>query len=575
MRYALNNNEGVPPTKGTEIKLDTSSPWKDILHEFIAFTHAEGTWAEVTRYTVSTDVYTRYDKGFEDKKTISYIANDAQAAMGFRIDVDALYIKVATLDFENLTKNKHWPPLYQQLNARYFRHKLSQVLPGLSKFELDWIWQVELSLIIERATTLSISLQEAVDVVHDVDNRFEFTKKNLHLIFDNSTIADEADKSEEQSHLKEKIFSLLVDPDIMQHLRNAASCLWDATDPDLEIWIRDVYMHSVGAAVYSAIIAMIPEVAEDDLHLDVEKDGFWISELTAGGIGLISRIAAKIQDAPHRFDAFLQHTINYCEREHLASQLDQLADITKEPQIIECFRKIRLTKDLHHVEELQKDLSETLGQFGIAPTRNLLVSINTRFLRPNSNKDTDELIQMLIEFWHEQQNRLGCEIDIRIIAAAAAQDQTIQEKVSEVFSRMKEDHKVVDNAQIFNILQSILWLNCHDSCPDCLEKRHMFQSGEKASRHLLLAIANFGIEAIIYSAPNWKKDTIVKLVENYRVVIECQQDQIFSLRTHLLKWMSEPVDIGYLSLYPDITRINSRADKIYIEISLSDLMESN
>ncbi|MBT7790679.1 MAG: DEAD/DEAH box helicase, partial [Calditrichaeota bacterium] len=211
LQHTLSVEENFLKPTGTEIKLDKSSLWHTMFPKIIAYTHTQGTWAEMTRYTTSTDVYTRYDSGFEDRKTISYIANNSEAAMGFRIDVDALYFKVSPLDFEQLIQKKHWPSLYQRLKPRFFRHKLSLTLPDKNRFELDWIWEVELSMIIERATTLGISLQEAVEIVHDYQYRHELVAQNLHLIFNNSTLDDEVDRPEEKNYLTDKIYGLLLD----------------------------------------------------------------------------------------------------------------------------------------------------------------------------------------------------------------------------------------------------------------------------------------------------------------------------------------------------------------------------
>ncbi|MBC8549883.1 MAG: DEAD/DEAH box helicase, partial [Candidatus Brocadiales bacterium] len=540
-RYFLSDDHQIPMLEGDHIELDATSQWNATIPKIFSFMHTEGKWAEVTRYTASTDIYTRYENGFEDRKTISYLANDLPAAMGFRNDVDALYFSVFPLDFESLTQNNKWSSIYQQLKGRFFRHKLSIVFPELSQFDIDWIWQVEFSMLVERATTLNLSLQDANKYLHDIASREELIQQSLHLIFDCSTLdTDGNSEIEEKSYLKERLHSLLINPDIVSRLKIATSCLWDTHDHDLQEWIKNVYMHTVGAAMFSAITTMVPDVDPDDLHLDVEKDGFWISELTGGGVGLIARIVAKIHSSPHQLDAFLQHVVDHCEREHVASQLNQLANKITEPRIAESFQKIRSTSELHHIEKLHLNLSETLNDFGIVPSRNLLVAINTKFLRPNSGSDTDELIQLLVDFWQNQQNRLGCEIDIQIIAAAAAQNQAIQEKVKAIFSRIQEDQKADDPAQIYNLLQSILWLNCHDSCPDCIERYHIFQKSEKASRYLLQAIIHLNSDAIEFSKSNWEKEAIKKLVEHYRVIIKCPEEKGSLLHMHLIQWMSEP-----------------------------------
>ncbi len=47
-------------------------------------------------------------------------------------------------------------------------------------------------------------------------------------------------------------------------------------------------------------------------------------------------------------------------------------------------------------------------------------AINARVLRPGSNQETDKLRLDLIRLWHEEEERLGIEIDARVFAGLSA-----------------------------------------------------------------------------------------------------------------------------------------------------------
>ncbi|MCB9437723.1 MAG: DEAD/DEAH box helicase [Anaerolineales bacterium] len=558
---------------GQRIYLDNDSNWNRIFDDLRVFTHTKGSWAEVTRFAETTEVYTRFDHGGEQRRIISYILDNDPAAMGFTIDVDALHFTVAPLNTNELKKHANWTLIYGQLSSLFYRHKLYQDLGYLTDFEVEWLWQVQMSMLIERAATLEISLEDAREVVHaDI---VSLSKRNLHILLENSAINDEdMNTPEENILLIDNLVRLLSNSEVTNILYSNLQVLWDDNDVEIDVYLNELYIHSLGALTFSAIIDMFPEVDADDLHLDVKQNSFWISELTAGGVGFISRIADDIELSPHRFEAFLRHTMTFCEREYLAEQMNATAQLTSRHDLTSQFNEIRKVTDLPRVEQLQKALSATLQKSGIVPNRNLLVSINTRFLRPNSDTDSDTLIRDLINFWKEQEARLGCVIDLRVIATAATQQPYIRLQVQNILKRINNSEDDFNDAQVFNLLQSFLWINCKDSCPDCIEKNHRYQQNLHPSRHLLLAVTTFEVETIVFGTREWEVEVNEALINKQVVTIECKYDEVRQAQQELIGWLTKPIDVGYIVSYPTLSRVERTNDRILFELTLSELVEA-
>ena len=167
----------------------------------------------------------------------------------------------------------------------------------------------------------------------------------------------------------------------------------------------------------------------DDLYWDVVGDSLWISEAAAGGVGLIARLADAIAQHPRRFDLQMAHAIQHCQRSDLAGYLSQVTTLLRsgDPELTQCFDELRKATDLPRIEDTRRALAAVLDKEGIPPTRQLSIALNTKFLRPNSDQDTDALIAELLHFWQTEQERLGCVIDLRMISVAATQDFTISE----------------------------------------------------------------------------------------------------------------------------------------------------
>lgn len=53
-------------------------------------------------------------------------------------------------------------------------------------------------------------------------------------------------------------------------------------------------------------------------------------------------------------------------------------------------------------------------------THLVMTAINARILRPGSTPETDKLLLDLIRLWHQEEARLGIEIDARVFAHVAS-----------------------------------------------------------------------------------------------------------------------------------------------------------
>src|SRR5205823_4544745 len=101
--------------------------------------------------------------------------------------------------------------------------------------------------------------------------------------------------------------------------------------------------------------------------------------------------------------------------------------------------------------------------------------------------DSDELIARMAKRWDEEEQRLGAAIDLRVMAVVGARIPEIASQVQEVLGRIGGD-ATLDESLVFNLLQSLLWLRCTDSCPDCVETRPPYQDLARASRALLATL---------------------------------------------------------------------------------------
>jgi hypothetical protein len=544
------------------IALLGTSAWKSVFTTVNSYTLSHGTWVEVARLATSIKAERRYKKRSRNRKKslslwLRFETEDHKpAALGFVNYVDALRFQFQPLDVAGCLNSANWPALYQNLRPEFFlykfkRHKYVQE-KKLTHFEVEWLWQLELSMLVATAVGQSCSLAEAASIVRT--QRQTLAQRAMGVIFQSQQAQDYGE--EKVGLLHEKLQQRLGETDIVQALEECSSVLWQNQDGDMEAWLRACYASSLGATLFAALTQMIPDADPDELIMDVDGESIWISEKTPGGVGLISQLASLLEGSPDAFELAMDNTLHHCERQELATQLQRVAELVKsgDQQLKAVFADLRQESDIKEQEELHRRLKAILEQCGISATRELLVALHAKWLRSNSDQDSDELLAHLVHLWHQEEQRLNCKIDIRVIAVAALRHDEVAQRLQAVLQRIGGVSSK-DPSQSFNILQSLLWLNCTNSCPDCIEEAHWYQELVKPSRALLRSLLPPGIHRVTYEQPDWLQQVRDILSASYKVQVLCSQDQLAACKQQILNLLIEPIEIGFQFLCPTIERI--------------------
>jgi hypothetical protein len=353
--------------------------------------------------------------------------------------------------------------------------------------------------------------------------------------------------------------------------------LWVDNHTKLDEWLSSVYAFSLGAALFRSLAEIAPDTRSEDLYWDVDESAqtIWITEAASGGVGLAAKLADTLAMYPRRLERQLWRAIEHCPRHELANYLGRIAAFlrTGDKGLAERFNNIRMATDLPRIEDTQRALSAVLDERGIPVTRTLGMALNTKYLRPNSDSDTDELIAALVDFWKRSEERLRCAIDLRVVAVAAVEDPGIQSCVRSVLARIGEGAGTEDPNQVYNLLQSLLWLDCQDACPDCINVPQRYQRGPRPSRALLAALLPRSSEGIVYGAEGWLEEAQAKLASVWQVVITCGVEELTICQSALLDLIVTPLDVGYQALYPDVEGIRRTDHGWSLQLTLAELSE--
>lgn len=573
IRSSGTGSEEVP---STNLPLTPSSPWRRLFRSISAYTQATGTWVEVNRLAVGVQVETRYERGNDVRRLLHFEDNGTPAALGFNLCADGIRFDLAPFNPQDVLSGPTWPQLQQHLCPEYLLYRLQHDIriaeAGLSSFEISWLWQLELSMLVAVAISRGCDLRDAAAEVQL--DRIRLARRTLDVIFQSQHIDD--DNDDREGRLYQRLMERIQEEPVQEALRDIVPVLWSTPDNHLADWLRQCYAASLGAVLFAALVELVPDIEPDDLVMDVEDGAIWITEAAAGGIGLVTRLMEAITQRPRELDLQLLDTLRSCEREQLATQLSTVADLVDQgnAQLAQAFEAARAAVDLPSQEATRRALSRSLEENGLPATRELVVALNSKFLRPNSGPDTDVLIALLARHWKEAQRRLGCAIDLRVMAVSAPQIAEITVQMRQVLLRIGGEEVAADEAQVFNLLQSLLWLGCVDSCPDCIEGGQPFQNLVKPSRALIKALLDQSESSVTYGVSGWWEEALSFLATSSHCRIMCDQSDMGDLQIALVSLIASPVEVGYQLFYPFIERIERTSQRWAIDLAVRELSYS-
>jgi hypothetical protein len=556
------------------IGIPERSMWRRFIENVAAYTRTTGSWVDVTRLAVGVKADTRYQDGHSQIQTLRFEKGDEEAALGFTIAADALEITIEPLDTTALQALDDWKQLYLHLGPAYFQHKLQTDVrlneAGLSVFAINWLWQLELAMLTATAVARHCSLENAAQEVSA--NRAAYADRTLKAIFQSQRVEDEDE--EQRGRLHAQLLAYLEDEGIRTAIEDASSVLWRDADPSLAAWLGSCYASSIGAAVFAAVTRLVPDIDDDALSMDTDGRAVWISEKTAGGVGLISKIADVIARYPRRFELQLFDTLDYCEREQLAVQLRAVTELLSEndSELKAAFNLARTQSDLPSLVATKRQLAATLESKGIQASRQLFVALNAKFLRPNSGPDSDRLIVTLVKNWEREESRLGTAIDLRTMAVAAPRIDEVKTQLQQMLDHVSGANQDYDEGQIFNLLQSLLWLSCHNSCPDCIEKWQPYKQLPTPSRALLMSLLAPEIDTVTYGTPYWEHKAKKRLETDFLVQVNVRPEEVAVFKESIRHFLTSPIDVGYQRFFPMIERIRRHERRFQVTLVIRELV---
>jgi len=563
------------------LELADYSMWREFVERLELFSQALSTTVTVTRGMIGVQIAQSRsgERIFGNRYFVEPDPNEREqfnsAGIGYSMDVDGLCIHYRPLDHEKLRQSSNWEMILSMARPQLYLYLLQndQDLTNryeLNPFEIEWIWQIVTAGLIATAIGGKQSLSQAQSFVEH--HFLRVVNRVIEAIFQAASDGDNPTQGRVAEALERHFSNPSIQRSVLQHLH----VLWEVNPPQLDNWLELQYASSLGSTFFSALIDLVPDINPMDLSLDIEFEQrrIWITETTPGGIGLIARIAEAIAQYPRRLELQLQDTIHHCEREQRAIALDTVIQSLIRNQngaLAQAFEGIRSQRDFVSVSHAKQHLTAALFSEHLTPTRELVVALNAKILRPNSGEGTDQLTYDLLALWRDEEDRLGVSIELRTLAVAALKQDIIRERLDDILRSWGLTDGISESQRV-NLVESMMWTTCKDACEECISHKPRYQQLVKPSRLMLKALLPHQQRIVNYGQVEWKAELIQVLQDHYEAALRCRHDELTQAKFDMMRLLTQQVEVGVQMFYPTLERVEHSGEYWSLHVILREMV---
>ncbi|MGA4792243.1 protein DpdJ [Nocardia sp. AB354] len=577
-RRISDRSQGVP-LWGTQIvapsglrndaDIPDPSSWRHRIIGLSFNTHAAGNPVDVRRMTYGADCDISFSSPRvpSEQRRVRYTYGGSPAAMGFQLTVDAMRVDLAPLDLESSAIQSYLSS--PQWRSQAFFRAVSED-PRLAEvsnsFQRNWLALIYI-------TAFSLAGLDGTKSPEQVWTalRHGSWSRDLETILQ-VLYRDESADTQTTRRLVTKLSELSHHENVVEALDRAGRLL---TDPHVALRTQDLarraYRDSLAAAILAATLRACPDAQEADLIIDVvpglddeQFDTVWLSETTIGGLGVIEQVVSFYTADPRRFWSLVSGALQPNEYEYIDSTITRLLrDIVvdrpagKPAQAMEALRAAESAEDARlALYQLRTAWAELDGP----PRHGAVAAVSTRLLRPGSNPKTDAATLSLLEEWKALEERLGFEVDARVVAYAVG------------IGKLQLTGKALTADQAF----SMMWPRGAQARGHHLEHYQPYIGYERPpmiDRLLVAAAHDENLPAIDVTEVGWEKRYQQILAETGAIELTCPVSDRRSLSDAIGRIPVLPIDRDVLRIYGEIGAVARFGHEYRVKVELREAIQ--
>lgn len=572
-----------PVDDGDEVDVPTPSAWAALARSLHVFLHARQSSVDISRIAVGSTATLAFQRGVQSTVRSTFSWEGQPAALGFTLDVDAIRLTAVVPDFfadgsGYLTDR----PSVRSFRAAYFEHlvQTDAALAALANtFQLRWISQLYLSVVVERALADDIDLETAharVTTGHVAAQLTDALDVIFHALPDPDDEGDDGDgRDPHRQRLHQALAALAADAAVTDRLADLASVLWGPPDTGWQAWAAQRYASTLGAALLEATDRLCRDVGAQNLIMDVEFDDqasvctIWLSEPSLGGGGIVEEFARRYTEDPRRFFRLVEASLAPSDFEIVDSELSRALRLAAEDaEVTDSMTQVRAATTNVATASSFRQLVRVLTQKGVSVTHPVMAALNARVLRPGSSSQSDEVIRTLVDEWKAQEDRIGVEIDARVFAYAASASSDIDRVMPMGGGSLADTRR-----RRFSTIYGLLWPRGSAVRANALQTYNPYHPHPPTDRALVLNALDFTTPVISLAKPNWRDELAQALIEAGTALLAAHPDATRELRAAAMELQGLPVDAGFLMLFPRVTGFDRSQGEVRIRFELREAFQ--
>ncbi|WP_162815566.1 protein DpdJ [Microvirga aerophila] len=566
------------------------SPWTNLVADVRFFTHQGMNPIEARRMALGSDAVLRFRDGSSLNKDFSFEVNGTAAALGFSLAVDALCIRLRFPEALWSDLGEETSQRYRAMRTARFHHEAiyGPYLRAVDNpFAREWLAHLLLATLSNEAIAKLISLKQAADNLTNgkADLNLEQT---LNVLFQSPVVDDADGQGNVQDKLRQELAGYLGDAQVNAGLLSLAAVLWTPIDANWEPWLRERFATTAGAAAFNAILSTCPEIDGESLVVDVDagprseedvlegdrETEIWISELTPGSNGHIEEVLRQYSEDPRRFFSLMTGALRDNDFSLSDFQLRRfLENVVEGDSNSEIGVATRAFRDAYGADESHRTftaLRQSLAEEGFITFHAFMVALANRVLRPGSGPESDSFFLDAIRMWSQQEERLGVELDARVLAYRLARSSDIDAALGLAGI---EAPTVNPDQWRFGVVYGLLWPRGAHIRQSGLRLYSPFADLPSPETLLVNAYLKEGAALVDLCDPAWRDQCLDQLARTGAVTLSCPMTAASVLADAFSFLATNPVQTNYLSVFARIQAVRRVTDRFHVDVDIAEAIQ--
>jgi len=543
------------------------SPWAGRITSVGFATHVAGNPAEVRRMTLGAQCETTYTNGRNISATLRYTFEGRPAALGFRLTVDAIRFSLAPLDLTDAAVARHLNSAPWRSLAFVTSVKEDPDLNDVANtFQRDWLILVYLTAFALAGLDTAVSAQQVhAGLVHgawagDLPSILQVLYRDANPVG--------------QAPAPQRLIGALTDlsqnPRVRASLDRHGQLLWtpDVAQRSAALAQR-AYRDTVAAALLAAAQRACPDAQDDDLIVDVVPGStptggatVWLSETSIGGLGVTEQLARYYAQDPRRFWGLVESALAPSDLEYVDAALTRLLEhVAGHPHspAAQAMRELRDARSACDADAALSDLRAAWAVLDGYPRHAAVAALSNRLLRPGTARATDLTALAMVRAWSDLEQRLGFEVDARVIAYAVGSQRL---NLPGAASTPTAD-------QVF----SMLWPRGNQARVQHLKHYQPYAEPPVLDRLLAAAAHEDRLPCVDVTTEGWQDAYVQAITASGAVELEAPSDRSQTLADAVHAVAALAIDRDVLRVYGDIVRVRRAGNMMRARIEIREAVQ--